>query len=130
MSGMSRVSRSPTLMPSGATSTSPARRSLHFTAISAAIQPPSDEPITTTSRSVPLGEKVEIEIGQVVDGVDARHVGRMAEAGMRGREHAAVGGQQVEERRARIEAFLAVEPEDRAPLPALDDLELHAADYS
>src|SRR5713226_7751903 len=50
MSGMSRVSRSPTLMPSGATRTSPPRRSLLFTAISAATQPPSDDPITTTSR--------------------------------------------------------------------------------
>ena len=51
MSGMSRVSRSPTLMPSGAISTSAARRSVHLTAISAAIHPPSDEPITTASRA-------------------------------------------------------------------------------
>src|SRR5262245_2411301 len=50
MSGMSRVSRSPTLMPSGATRTSPPNRSPLLTAISAAIQPPSDEPITITSR--------------------------------------------------------------------------------
>ncbi len=72
---------------------------------------------------VPLGEDVEVEVGQVVDGIDARDVGRTAEAGMRGREHAAVRREQVEERRAWIEAFLAVEPEDRPPLPSLDDLQ-------
>src|SRR5207302_6861147 len=72
---------------------------------------------------VSLGEHVQVEIGQVVDGVDARHVGRVAEARMRGREHAAVSREQVEELRARVEAFLAVEPEDRPALTSLDDLQ-------
>ena len=45
--------------------------------------------------------------------------------------HAAVRGEQIEHRRRRIEPDrFPVEPEDGAPLPSLDHLELHAADYS
>jgi len=72
---------------------------------------------------VALGEQIEVEVGQVVHGVDAVGLGRVAEPGMRGRDHPPVPSQQIEEGRVGIEAFLAVEPEDRPPVATLDDLE-------
>src|SRR5438094_4275745 len=50
----------------------------------------------------------------------------MAHSRMRRREHTPVRREPVEERRARVETFFTVEPEDRAPIAALDDLERHA----
>ena len=77
-----------------------------------------------------LGKKIEVEIGEIVDGVDGVRVGGMAIPRMRRGLHVAVRGEQIEHRRRRIEPVFPVEPEDGTPLPSLDHLELHAADYS
>jgi hypothetical protein len=75
-------------------------------------------------------KEIEVEIGEIVDGVDRVRAGGMAIPRMLRGVHAAVRGEQVEHRRRRIEPVFPVEPEDGAPLPSLDHLELHAADYS
>ena len=54
-------------------------RAVDFTAISAAIQAPSDTPTTVRSRKIELIEKIEIEIGQIVDRAHARRQFRAAE---------------------------------------------------
>jgi len=76
---------------------------------------------------VELRQEIEIEVGQVVHRVEAVDLRRVAVPRMRGRDDAAVSRQRLEHRRVGIEALLAVEPEDRTTVTALDDLEPHVA---
>ncbi len=69
------------------------------------------------------GQQVEVEIGEIVDRVDAVNVRRMTEAGMRRGKHLAVRGQQVQKGVVRPEALFAVKPEEWLAPPALDVLE-------
>jgi hypothetical protein len=72
---------------------------------------------------IALGQKVQVEVREIVDGVDAVDLGRESEARVRRGEDAGVAGHEVQIRRGGIEAFLAVEPQHRTSRPALEQLE-------
>ena len=88
-SRMSRVSRSPTLMPTGLASTSRDIRAVDFTAIAAAIQAPKRNADHQRLLEVERVHGIEIEIGEVVDGRQRRRQLGAAEAGMRRRDQPA-----------------------------------------
>ena len=123
MSGTSRVSRSPTLMPKGETSTRCDRRRQHFTAISAAIHPPIDDPTRTTSLRFEPIEEIEIEVAEIVDAIDPGRQRRAAESRMRRRDDAAAAREKRVKRRLGPKLLDAVENDNRPPGAALGQIE-------
>ena len=88
----------PTLMPTGPTSTRRRNRSGALVAISAAIQPPIEQPTRSTASSFKHVHQFEIEVGDIVDAVEPIRQARLAEARMRRRDQAALRGRAAQRR--------------------------------
>jgi hypothetical protein len=77
---------------------------------------------------IELLEQVEIEIGEVVDPVERSRRLLPAEAGMRRNQEAAVRGEPLQHRRVGLDADSGMQEQQRPSAPALDHLDLDAAD--
>ena len=94
---MSRVSRSPTLMPTGFASTRRDMRAVDLIAVAAAIQAPKRDADHGRVLEVELVHEVEIEIGEIVD---RRHASAAARSGRSPDATARSAGRRGEQRRA------------------------------
>src|SRR5438132_11252954 len=124
---MSRVSRAPTLMPTALARTRCDRRCVDFTAISAAIQPPSETPTTTVLVSS-LIHKIQIKIREIIHMIEGMRLLGRAEARMRRRDHTRLLGQPIEYRSRPIETDSRMQKQQRLAAPALDHLHADAVD--
>ena len=118
--------RVPVFTPTGPISASRLIRSGTLVAISAAIQPPIEKPTMIDSRQTQAIHQFEIDVRDVVDAVEPVRQRRLAEAGMRRRDHAALFREQVEKRHVEPDAGAPVQIENWRALPALEHLKLDA----
>jgi hypothetical protein len=72
-------------------------------------------------------EQVEIEMDQIVDGVEVGRPRRVTESRMRGCDDLAVRGKHIEERRLRVHRVQAMQQQDRRPVALAQDFEVDAA---
>jgi hypothetical protein len=76
-----------------------------------------------------LIDEVEIEIGEVVDGIEFWRLLGAAEARMARSDHARPLGQAVEHRRRRLDADARMQEQERPPAAALGGVDADAIDH-
>ena len=119
MSGMSSLSTGPVFTPTGPTNTSRRTRSGDFGRDSAAIQPPIEQPITSTWSRPSAVEQFEIDVGDVVhriDPVGQRWICRSRDATARSADGRAESRRDI--RMLGHETAGAVQEQDRRASPA------------
>ena len=77
---------------------------------------------------IELIEQVEVEIGEVVDGVERPRLLRAAEARVHRRQHPRARRQPIEHRRGRLDADAGMQEQQRPAGAALDQLHADAGD--
>ena len=115
-------------MPTALASTRWEIRAVDLMAISAAIQAPSETPTTVSIAQIELIEQVEIEIGEVVDGVKDFGCFGAAEARMDRRDHARMRGAAGRAPAPRVEPDAGMQEQSGRPLPLLDAFDANAVD--
>ncbi len=116
-----------TRMPAGSSKVKLAILLQLRTAISAAVQPPSDSPIRCTLPAKSI-KKIEIVHGEVADVAQPRRIVGGAEARMLGHHQFAFRRDQVEERQPRRQAIGAMQENDRWPGAAFQHPDIDVPD--